>query len=118
MKKYIYPLIIMFLFITGCNSQSSSGTGTFVNKSTKSISTMTVTICHQVFTKSDLKPGDSFKINFKINFDSDYDINIEFSDGKKLNKKEGYVTNGMSTEDVIEIYDSDVRLVSNKISVD
>jgi hypothetical protein len=112
MRIYIFLLAIAILVILGCSQ--NHGTCIFINKSTQEISEIKITVCKQEFLQKDIKPEKSVMINFKICADSDYQISIDFVNKKKLNKRLGYITNGVIVDDIIYIYDSDAIFADYK----
>lgn len=105
-RHYLFYLIIVFFFIFGCNKKN--GNCILINKSTQEISKIKIIVCKQNFSKTNFKPGESVKLNFHICADSSYNIDIEFANGKNLNKEMGYITNNVIVEDAISIYDNDL----------
>lgn len=106
-KKLFYALLFCTVLVS-CNENK----GNFIlrNNSSESIAEAKVKICGQELRLENVKPKEQKKMDYKVTSDSHFDISITFSSGKKIEKQDGYVTNGMNFKHEILVSDSDVSL--------
>jgi hypothetical protein len=80
-------------------------TVTFKNESTSPVKEGVVAINERAYTIDSLAPGQSQVIHAEVDGDGSYDIRVGLASGKQFNEKLGYVTTGMSFNDVVTIKD-------------
>lgn len=103
--------IALFIFcLVGCTRESNV---TLQNNSNSEISKAIIEVCNQKFVVSNLKSGNSQNFVFVAKFDSHYSVKVDFANGRQLNKELGYVTNGMTFNDLLVVDHNDIVLKSD-----
>ena len=102
-------LLSVAFLAAGCTSKDE-GKFNVVNKATEPIDQLEISICGQTSKFSNLKPGDVVSGSYGVKADSHFTIVGQFKSGKKINKEDGYVTNGFDYSHEIEVGESDVAV--------
>jgi hypothetical protein len=114
MKNFLLSMIatLVAFSLSACNK--NEGKFLLINKATAPIARATVEICGQKIELKDIQPGKSAPGSYSVKSDSHYVINVEFSSGKKLQKEDGYVTNGMDFQHEISVSDAGIEISDSK----
>ena len=107
-------ILLSMLVLMGCTSKYE-GKFSLVNKSSEPVDHVEVSICGQKSQFSNLKPGETVTGSYAVKGDSHFTIVGQFKSGKKINKEDGYVTNGFDYNHEIEVGETDVVLKSSPV---
>ena len=111
------PMIAIGAILSVClNASCLTNKGEFllVNKGNEPVLRALVTVCGQTVELNGIQPTKSASGSYRVKSDSQYDVRIEFESGKKLEKKIGYVTNGLDFKHVIVVTDTDIEITESK----
>lgn len=111
MKKLIIYLFFCILLV-GCKSRPNN-CFTIRNDSNSIVKKVEVEVCRQKFTTEKLVPSENVSFKYNDKGDSDYNVRVEYDNSKKIQKRLGYVTNGLVFNDLIVIEINDVNLVQD-----
>jgi hypothetical protein len=93
---------------------ANKGEFLLVNKANEPVLRALVTVCGQTIELTGIQPSKSASGSYQVKSDSQYDVRVEFESGKKLEKKIGYVTNGIDFKHVIVVTDTDIDIIDSK----
>lgn len=110
---FIISFIILSLSMASC--AKNKGEFTLTNKANETIVDVLVEICGAEIEFSNIKSGETVIGSYEINSDCHYDIRVKFLSGRIVEKKVGYVTNGLSFRHNILLTNSDVNIMGNNI---
>lgn len=108
----IFFIIISVTFITIQLIACADNKGEFylVNMTSEDIVHASIKVCGQEVQMKNISPDEKKLGTYKVKSDSHYTIKVEFKSGKVLQKKLGYVTNGLSYWHIITVTDSNIEL--------
>jgi len=112
--KIISTLIAGFILLSGCSS--STGSFTIVNGASENIKSLSVEIDGQQHRFYGLESQDDVSGSYTIKSDASFEISVEFSSGKRLTKKLGYVTNGFDYKHIFLVMETNIE--ANTIVID
>lgn len=84
---------------------------TLHNDSGVAIATASVAVDDDVRTFSMIPPGESRFASFRIPADSIYDVHAKLADGAELQVRDGYLTNGITSSDLIIVQRGRIEIV-------
>lgn len=102
----------MCLSLSGCRDLSQSDV-TIKNISNSTLEEVKISLSGKTFVIKYLSTNEEQKFHYVVESDSSYFIEVKYSDGRKLEKRDGYVTHGFVFHDVITIDSNDIAVVSN-----
>jgi hypothetical protein len=115
MKKYFTLAVIsMCIGLAGCSKKPNSII-TIRNDANSVIVQAKIIVCRQTLIAKDLKHGQLQSLNFAATGDSGYKVEVDFADGRKINKELGYVTSMTIFDDLLIVDTNDIIL--QRISV-
>ena len=105
-------LYLVMATIAACALTSCAGSATVVlfNDAKEPIDSVVVRVLDERLEFSKIAVGSSVTGMIRVGSDSDYHVTVHFRSGKVLDRRLGYVTNGMALRDEISITDSGVVL--------
>ncbi|MEA2162172.1 MAG: hypothetical protein QOK37_299 [Thermoanaerobaculia bacterium] len=103
-------IFISFVLLAGCALGPGKSHVTVRNAAKQTITSITVEADGNTAPFSNVLPGESREATFRIWGDSSYIVHVTFASGKELSAKEGYLTNGTETEDVITVTSSSIEI--------
>ncbi len=109
--SWVYIVLLGWIGLSSCTKDE--GTFVLMNRSSETISNLSLSISGKTFAFKNVRPGDSVSGEYLIKSDDHYVIAIEFASGKKMKKEDGYVTHGMDFQHEITVTESDVIIKMN-----
>lgn len=91
------------------------GTVQIQNGAGDRIEVVTVRVSGNSIEFRNLQPSEKRVEDFRIGSDSHYEISAVFASGKALNGSCGYVTSGIQSNDLITVFDNDIRIGASKL---
>lgn len=91
---------------------SNTAEVTFENKTSFLVSAIGIKLCDRSQRIEQLVPGAAASAKFNVSGDCHFTVQVLFSDGKSLNSKIGYISNGMNHKYFVQIENN--RLVEGK----
>ena len=117
MRFFVIILIgLSFIFVTLFGLRllkPNKGYVTLENSSNFSILGGTIDICNKSYVIPELQPGQKKLIQFDIKGDSDYKISVQTASKKTMSKRLGYITNGCTNNDILQIKNDTIFLKAN-----
>jgi starvation-inducible outer membrane lipoprotein len=112
MNQFRIALVAIALFtLTGCRDYIT--TVKVTNRAKISVQALTVTVQEQKkSSQKAIRPGESIVFEFSVKRDSDYLVEVTFVNGKKNQKRVGYITRGFDYNDQIDLYEDTVKVTS------
>jgi hypothetical protein len=112
MKILKVGTLAMTLMLSSCLGKSHSGKVTVINKSSDTIANLEIKVPGKSMTFHNITPSAQVSDEYEVKSDGSFEITGTFQSGKKIQKNDGYITNGMDFDHEIVIGDSDISLQS------
>jgi hypothetical protein len=103
-------LIVLPLSLTSC--LPNTGKFSIMNKSTETITDVSVTICHQTYKFKTLQPAASITQSYEVTGDSNFTVSAQTQSGNTITASDGYVTNGMDFRHEIIVDQQSIKVVA------
>lgn len=113
MRDLAMVICIAFVVIVMTSCVAYKGSFLLINRAKEPIARALVTICEQTIELKDIQPTKSASGSYDVKSDSHYDVMVEFRSGIKLQKRDGYVTNGFDFKDEITVTDIDINVTKS-----
>lgn len=105
----VFGVGALFIF-SACLGGDHQGKVTVLNRSAEQISELKISIAGQTMAFDNLEPSGTRTATYKVKADDHFQISGAFKSGKKIQKEDGYVTNGMDFEHEIVVEESGVSV--------
>jgi hypothetical protein len=89
----------------------SKGKVTVANRAHETIEAGHFVVCEQRFELGKLQPNEHKTFQYKVNCTGDYDLTLQFTSGKTLNRKIGYVNSSFEARDTLMVKDDDIAVI-------
>jgi hypothetical protein len=87
----------------GCALGPGKARMTLKNSTEQVILSATVIADDKTAAFSNIRPGETREATFRIWADSSYDIDVKLASGQELKTSDGYLTNGIESDDIVNV---------------
>ena len=113
MRKFLIPAIAI-LVLTGCDRMKNRIL--IRNDSADTCPSITVAVCDSTWTTENLAPGEQQEFTIVYSRDDHFQVIVERNDGQTLEGHFGYVTHGVTGDQITIVFAGDSILFSQSLN--